>query len=135
MDDKAERIKAIVEWLALHPTKAQDNPLGANVLENQVIADRTGMHRDTVAKARRGEISQIDKIRALEQFIEDYDNAGTAPTERTESTTDELAVVELYDVYGVGRVVVRAREGHVAEQVAETLRGIRVAMSQSGDTA
>jgi hypothetical protein len=129
MSDDAERVQAIVDWLALHPN---------DVLSNQFIADRTDLHRDTIRAARNGRIAQDAKIRALEQFIEDYEQDGArGPArlqgERTESTMDDLAVVELFDVYGVGRVVVRARAGNVASQVAETLRGIREGSRQAED--
>ena len=62
MTEHSERIEAIKVWLATHPE-----------LSTRRISEQAEISRESVDAAREGSIKQQRVIRALEQFIEDFE--------------------------------------------------------------
>ena len=96
-----------------------------------VLAHEAGVSRDTIYKVMAGTARRsVDAVEAalddIEQRPADYESADYIASE-----AEDLDVVEMHGLYGVARVVVRARPDRMEDEIAAVIRAIRTGMTES----
>lgn len=81
--------------------------------------------RQTAYSAFKGD-TPLETIAALEAAFERIvTDRREHPDDYAVSNEDDLAEVELHGVFGVSRVIVRSRAGHLKEEIIATIQALR----------
>ena len=103
------------------------------VVNVSVLAHEAGLSRATLYEvmAGRAALKSVEAVEAALEDIEhrpaDYESSGYIASE-----AEDLDVVEMHGLYGVARVVVRARPDRMEDEIAAVIRAIRTGMNDPG---
>jgi len=100
------------------------------VVNISVLSHESGISRATLYEvmAGRAALKSVEAVEAeldeIEQRPADYESADYIPSE-----AEDLDVVEMHGLFGVSRVVVRARPDRMEDEIAAVIRAIRTGMA------
>ena len=124
-DDLKARVQAIRDRIY----QGQERP----VVKISVLAHEAKVSRDTIYKVMAG-AAHLNSVVAVEAALDDIEQrpADYESADYITSETEELDVVEMHGLYGVARVVVRARPDRMEAEIAAVIRAIRTGMNDPG---
>ena len=126
MDDFLARGRAIRERIY----QGQDRPqVKISVLAHEAVVGRDTVYKVMAGAAEEKSVRKVEAaLDAIEQRPADYESEDYLPSE-----DEGLDVVELHGLYGVSRVIVRARPDRMEDEIAAVVRAIRRASLPDAD--
>lgn len=97
-------------------------------IEVATLARQAGVSRETVYNAFKGKVREktYDALEAAQEHMIAFPNDVADEPSAVASTEDNLIEIELADVYGIGRIVVRGPEREdLVDSVIDIVRRIR----------
>jgi hypothetical protein len=130
-DDLKARGDAIYERIYGVPRDPDPDARRPRPIVNvSVLAHEAGLGRDTLYKVMAGNAA-LKSVQAVESALDDIEQrpADYESPDYIPSESEQLDVVEMHGLYGVARVVVRARPDRMEDEIAAVIRAIRTGMN------